>query len=142
MKTIMEKHWDTRGRTGTVCKNGYRLFSKGKRGELVREYEHRIVWESNFGTIPDGFQIHHKDGNKLNNNINNLELIKRGEHQKIHALENNLGKDRKGISPINKTKNDTINKIKLLRKNGKLLADIVKITGLSYPTVQKYAKEM
>ena len=34
------------------------------------------------------------------------------------------------------------NKIIELRGNGYLLKDICKITNLSYPTVQKYAKEL
>ena len=36
--------------------------------------------------------IHHKDENKLNNHIDNLELITRSEHQKHHLLGNDYGK--------------------------------------------------
>lgn len=35
---------------------------------------HRIIWELFNGSIPLGMQIDHKDGNKLNNNIDNLRL--------------------------------------------------------------------
>lgn len=148
MKTInikgnnLEKHWNTRGRTGTVCKNGYRMFCKGSRGNTIRIYEHRLVWESNFGKIPNGYEVHHKDGNKLNNNIENLELVKKGEHQHIHAILKGLGKDRVGISPTNKTSVEVIETIKKLRHSGLLLNEIMSATGLSYPTVQKYAKEI
>lgn len=45
---------------------------------------HRWVWEKRHGPIPKGFVIHHKDGNKLNNKLRNLELMSRGEHQKAH----------------------------------------------------------
>jgi hypothetical protein len=34
----------------------------------------RIVWTYHFGLIPDGHVIDHADRNKLNNDINNLEL--------------------------------------------------------------------
>jgi hypothetical protein len=137
----LKKHWDTRGRTGSVCKNGYRSFSVGSRKDAVRKYEHRIVWEKNFGIIPDGYQVHHKDGNRLNNNIENLELIKSGEHQRLHAIKNGLGKDRRGVSPTNKTADVVISRIKKMRESGALLIEIMKATGLSYPTIIKYTKE-
>lgn len=43
-------------------------------------------------TIPDGFEIHHKDENTTNNNFNNLELIDKVSHSRLHAIErhNNL----------------------------------------------------
>lgn len=31
--------------------------------------------------------VHHIDGNPLNNDISNLEVIKHGEHQRIHATK-------------------------------------------------------
>jgi hypothetical protein len=46
---------------------------------------HRIVWERENGRIPDGFQVHHKDGNKENNDIDNLELLSTLEHKRIHS---------------------------------------------------------
>src|SRR3990167_10451676 len=45
---------------------------------------HRAIWEDNFGKIPKGFHIHHKDGNTLNNEIENLECIDGKEHSKLH----------------------------------------------------------
>lgn len=38
--------------------------------------------------IPKGFEIHHIDENSCNNTLNNLLLLKRGEHQRYHALRN------------------------------------------------------
>lgn len=34
--------------------------------------------------IPDGYDVHHIDGNKLNNSIYNLELVNRFEHNSYH----------------------------------------------------------
>src|SRR3990167_4658349 len=45
------------------------------------------VWESNFGKIPVGYFIHHKDHNKLNDKIDNLALVTRAEHLEIHRPE-------------------------------------------------------
>lgn len=38
---------------------------------------HRIVWELHNGEIPDGMFIDHLDGDRFNNNINNLRLTTR-----------------------------------------------------------------
>lgn len=46
---------------------------------------HRWVWECIHGKIPKGYHIHHKDENKSNNNIENLELIEQARHLSIHA---------------------------------------------------------
>lgn len=46
---------------------------------------HRYVWEYYNCPIPKGYHIHHRDGNKANNDISNLELIKGTEHVKLHG---------------------------------------------------------
>jgi hypothetical protein len=46
---------------------------------------HHFVWESVNGAIPEGYEIHHIDGDKHNNDIENLKLLTRAEHQKIHS---------------------------------------------------------
>lgn len=48
-------------------------------------YLHRQVWEDQYGKIPDGYQIHHKDGDTANNDISNLELLENSEHQRLHG---------------------------------------------------------
>ena len=63
--------------SGSITAKGYIR----KNGVMV----HRIVWERENGRIPDGFQVHHKDGNKENNNIDNLELLSALEHKRIHS---------------------------------------------------------
>lgn len=47
--------------------------------------EHVLVWERYFGPVPKGYQIHHIDGNKQNNDIKNLQLVTSLEHKRIHA---------------------------------------------------------
>ena len=48
-------------------------------------YLHRYVWEEVNGPIPEGMLIHHVDGDKLNNEIENLELVSHKDHRRIHA---------------------------------------------------------
>lgn len=48
-------------------------------------YMHRYVWEYYNGPIPKGYEIHHIDFDRSNNDISNLQLLSRSEHRKIHA---------------------------------------------------------
>lgn len=51
------------------------------------ERMHRYVWEYYYGAIPKGFDVHHKDHNVDNNDIFNLELLSRHDHQVLHGEE-------------------------------------------------------
>jgi len=42
----------------------------------------RYLWEKNFGKIPEGMIIVFKDGNSLNCDLKNLEMISRAENLK------------------------------------------------------------
>lgn len=62
-------------------KTGYYLNS------TLRIRMHRYVWEFYNGEIPEGYQIHHMDRDKANNNISNLSLIKTNKHYANHGKE-------------------------------------------------------
>ena len=47
---------------------------------------HRMVYIHYNGEIPKGYCIHHKDGNKGNNDISNLECVKSSEHSHYHGV--------------------------------------------------------
>jgi len=47
---------------------------------------HRHVAKKKLGnTIFDGYVVHHKDGNKLNNKRSNLQVMKRSSHSRLHS---------------------------------------------------------
>lgn len=74
---------------GSIDKNGYVHVSKQKGYKHLGL--HQYIWMvANGCDIPDGYDIHHIDGNKLNNSIYNLELV---EH-KNHMSEHKMGKHR------------------------------------------------
>lgn len=64
---------------------GYLQMSAGpSRQERHYILLHRLVWLAVHGSIPDGQQINHKNGDKRDNRIENLEVVTRGENA-IHA---------------------------------------------------------
>jgi len=74
-KVINDKQQEFNGTVYYLCgkyfqKNGMRL--------------HRTVWEYHNGKIPEGYHVHHIDGNKANNQISNLELLTFSEHISMH----------------------------------------------------------
>ena len=62
--------------------------------DIVSEHEgnfrkklHRLIYEDYYKvTLLPETDIHHIDGNKLNNNIENLEAISHGEHSRRHMV--------------------------------------------------------
>lgn len=57
-------------------------------GEFINLYKHELIWMAYYmRPIPDGCVIHHIDFNKDNNDPNNLQLLTKEEHWKIHAEE-------------------------------------------------------
>lgn len=71
-------------------KTGYYLNAK------THKRLHRYVWEKHNGEIPKGYEIHHMDKNKANNNISNLQMLSQSEHMKLHgSLQTDEEKQRK-----------------------------------------------
>lgn len=90
---------------GTITEKGYRrIFLNGKN---IRE--HRLVWEKNNGKIPEGCDVHHLNGIKTDNRIENLELIKHGEHSvKSNKNRNVSDETRKNIREKHWSRNKLI----------------------------------
>ena len=61
------------------------IWTDPENGTLHREYIHRLVWIDAHGPIPLGHHIHHVDGDKTNNAIDNLELKSENQHAKDHG---------------------------------------------------------
>ena len=62
--------------------------------EGMKSYYARKTYRQAHGSIPKGFDIHHKDRNRDNNSPENLEALSRPEHVKKHRLEGGWGFDR------------------------------------------------
>jgi len=66
-----------------IAVNGYARFPSGRRGEYL--YAHRVVFEENFGPIPEGHHVHHTCGNKACINPDHLEALAPSDHFRGHA---------------------------------------------------------
>lgn len=74
--------------------NGYYSNCYIHKGKKIGRMLHRYTWEQFHGKIPKGKVVHHKDGCKVNNDINNLELINDRKHRKEHAKGNHNALDK------------------------------------------------
>jgi hypothetical protein len=71
--------------------NGYLHLVMSKEGKFQRDYVHRLVWRAFKGPIPERMEINHKDGNKINNHLDNLEVCTHRQNYD-HAMEHKLNK--------------------------------------------------
>ena len=71
--------------------SGYYIFGSFLKGKRTNIYVHRAVMFSFKGKPKEGLVVNHKDGNKLNNNLNNLEYVTVRENS-IHAIKSGLSK--------------------------------------------------
>ena len=68
----------------TLRNNGYYSLTTNQRTLM-----HRYVWEKENGKIPKGWDIHHKNENKADNRIENLECLPKSEHTRLYSPHNN-----------------------------------------------------
>lgn len=63
----------------------YKLVDLWKDGVRDIRSVHVLVYETFNGPLDDGKIVHHKDHDKFNNNLNNLEAITMLEHNRLHC---------------------------------------------------------
>jgi len=63
---------------------GYEIWKDKRTGKI--KYAHKEIHRLFYGEFPEGYEIHHKDGNKLNNAIDNLIALPKETHRLYHKL--------------------------------------------------------
>ena len=83
---------DNRGRFRVWMPNHHRAYSEGY---VLRSI---VAYEFYYGIpVPDNMDIHHKDGNRLNDSKKNLMMITHGQHTSLH---NELRRRRSDVAKI------------------------------------------
>lgn len=119
--------------------NGYLVVSLSINGVVTRYYIHRIIAIS-FIPLPDKYiskgltfedlEVNHKDGDKTNNHITNLEWCTSSEN-KIHAYKTNLSKQCEDSCKAIFTNAQVHAVCKYLEENKLGPTEISRLTGVS-----------
>ena len=97
---------------------------------------HHLVLEAFRGPRPEGTETNHKDGNKSNNHISNLEWVTRSENS-LHAYRTGLRSGFLGSSNgRSKIKDSNLAKIAQMRANGSSHREIGERFGVTKSTIQ------
>lgn len=111
-------------------------YTKDGKRKIWQQYIHRLVAICFIDNPENKLEVNHIDGNKLNNNVSNLEWVTRKENM-IHAKNKNLLSDKScennGRSKLTK---EQVIKIRKMYKDGYTKYRIAKIFNIGWTTVQ------
>ena len=105
-KRVFTQEWKdnmSKARTGTG--KGYSLKPNGyieiTTGENKGRGQHVVFMEESIGRkLLSSECVHHKDHNKSNNILDNLELMTRSEHMRLHGKENIINRERDSLGRL------------------------------------------
>ena len=72
-------------------KGGYLIIAPRKNGKQYSRYIHRLVAEAFLPPPKEGQEVNHKDGDKTNNHVNNLQWLTHQENMQ-HSIDTGLRK--------------------------------------------------
>lgn len=113
---------------------GWRVVRFRSGGVLRSVRAHRLVWWAKKGPIGDGLQINHKDGNRGNNRVTNLEPVDQSANilHSYRKLDRTLPWTNATVwrgKPI--VTDDKVRSLARARASGKTLAQVASAHGLS-----------
>ena len=83
MESMMHKIKTEYG-IASLDRQGYYQITTSKEGNKGKKL-HRLIWEDFYNKkIPDGYVIHHLNGDKTDNRIQNLQCVERSKHIAFH----------------------------------------------------------
>jgi hypothetical protein len=121
---------------GYNLENGYRevCFFDAKHNRKTKLI-HQVVCDAFLGPCPDGYEINHKDGDKRNNHLDNLEYVTPSQNIR-HALETGLMVPARGTQiSTSVLTNRQVRRIRERFKNGASMSDISRRLKIGLTTV-------
>jgi DNA-binding CsgD family transcriptional regulator len=118
--------------------NGYLAVMFGMKQK--DRYIASLVLETFVGKRPQGYQIHHKNGDKTDNSVKNLGYVTISENIR-HAIDSGLNKGNKG-KKWHVLSEKEVSKIKRTHKGGMTNNKIAEIIGVSPITVGRVLRGM
>lgn len=126
-------------RADRVKSDGYRFVNVSVEGHGRRVLAHRLVWLICQGEIPEGLEINHKNGNRGDNRLENLELVTKSENL-IHAYRclsrSRVSGEKNGMCKLTKEK---VVEIRTRLTAGESSRSIGRTFGVSHKAVLKIA---
>lgn len=123
-------------------KNGYLAITIQFHQKRERLYVHRLMYETFRSPIPSGLEINHRDGNRENNRLDNLELVTRSDNMLHCFRELNPSLNRVRGTQHHKAKltpHDVKNIVKLSR-TGTSQREIAQMYGVSKNAIRLILK--
>ncbi len=112
---------------------------------LAKVMAHRLVWETAHGPIPEGMQINHKDLDKTNNRLSNLEVVTPAENIRHSYANGRTIPWSVTTSGMWRGKPRVTDETKLaicaMRERGAFLSEIAKHFGISITHTQRICTE-
>lgn len=121
-------------------KNGYKevsIYLTPSVGKMF--YVHRLVAMAFIGELPDECEVNHKDGNKANNNLQNLEIVTPSENRlhAYHGLKKGIGVYKGSNHGMSKLNEEKVLKIRELYDGGKMPSELCIEFKVPYSTMCK-----
>lgn len=95
---------------------------------------HRLMAETYIGPIPEGYVVNHKNGNRLDNRIENIEIVSPRDNM-AHASRHNLYKQGENFYRAKHTAVEIAKACALLQKGYSNKEVVERIPGISAKTV-------
>ena len=128
-------------------KSNYKIYNyRGYAGISIKHDKvsiHRIIGKYMVGfDFDSSISVHHLDGNKMNNNVSNLQVIRNSLHINEHNIQQYVSDSHKRsfggrMKPIISRTDVTKEDIEELRKNGFTISEIAKQLGCGINTVYR-----
>ena len=135
---IKRVNGDNSARAGKILKpwtsHDYKRVSLYKNGKETSSHVHQIIMEAFVGPCPKNKEVNHKDGDKANNVLTNLEYVTHAENVQ-HAFDTGLLSRRGEKNSQSKLTERNVHEARRLLAKGVTQTEIAKKFGVNKTTI-------